>query len=580
MANQTANQTETMTNVETATNAERIALALKRNGVKYLFGQSNPPTVTLACMDVGIRQIGYRQENAGSYMAQAYAMCSGTVPVVTAQNGPAATLLVPGLAECLKASHPVVALVDEIQRNHEERNAFQEIDHFQLFSGVAKWVKKIPTEDRIEDYVDMAFKAAASGRPGPAVLLCPKDITLDTKKYPIRKVRKANLGYYPLDRTTADPEKMKEAAKLLANAECPIIYAGGGVISSGAIEELRQIQEECAVPVATTTMGKGSVDEEHPLTIGPIGYYMGKRGATKFLKPMVQRADVVLLVGNRTNQNGTDSWTLLPEDATYIHIDVDPMEIGRNYESLRLVGDAKLTLAALKEALIHHNLHHRIQNRALIEAEIAKARAAHLEEADSAKTSDQSPIRMERFLTELDEQLAEDHIIVADASLSSVWLANYIKAKGTRKFVFPRGIAGLGWGLPMAMGAKIAKPEKKVFCLAGDGGFAHVWSELETCKREEINVVIAVINNEILAYQKLAEQSKWGRSTNACDLTAVDHAKIAEACGVKGIRVESPNEIKGALKEAFATEGPVVIDLLVDPNCIPPLPPMTSLESV
>lgn len=563
-----------------ATNAQRIAMALKRNGVKVIFGQSNPHTIMLAAMDLGIRQVGFRQENSGSYMAQGYGMCAGTVPVVAAQNGPAATLLVPGLAECLKASHPVVALVDEIARTNEERNAFQEMDQVQLFSGVAKWVKKIPSEDRIEDYVDMAFTAAASGRPGPAVLLCPKDLTFDTKKYPIKSDRAASLGEYPLDRTVADPVKIEEAAKLLANAKRPLIYAGGGVISSGAIDELRQIQEECAFPVATTTMGKGSVDENHPLTIGPIGYYMGNRGATKFLKPMVQEADVILLVGNRTNQNGTDSWTLLPKDAAYIHIDIDSMEIGRNYEALRLAGDAKLTLAALKNSLLRNDLQKRIENRPIIEEIIAKARVSHLEEAVNVKTSYESPVKIERFLAELDKQLVEDHIIVADASFSSIWLSNYIKAKGNRKFIFPRGIAGLGWGLPMAMGAKIAKPGNKVFCLAGDGGFGHVWSELETCKREGINVVIAVINNEILAYQKLAEEAQWGRSTNATDLTAVNHAKVAEACGVKGIRVESPQEIESALKEAFAADGPVVIDLVTDPRCIPPLPFMSVLENV
>lgn len=562
------------------TNAQRFALALKRNGVKYIFGQSNPQTIMLACSDLGIKQIGFRQENAGSYMAQAYAMCSGTVPVVAAQNGPAATLLVPGLAECLKASHPVVALVDEVPIAEEEKNSFQEIDHLKLFSGVAKWVKKVPSEARIEDYVDMAFTAAASGRPGPAVLLCPKDLTFDMTKNPVRTERKACLSNYPLDRTIADLEKIEEAAELLVNAERPFIYAGGGVISSGANDELRQIQEECSIPVATTTMGKGSVDEEHPLTLGPIGYYMGKGGATKYLKTMVQEADVILLVGNRTNQNGTDSWNLLPRDAKFIHIDIDPTEIGRNYEALRLAGDAKLTLAALKHALLRRNLEKREKIRPMIKETISKARIAHREEAAQIQSSDQSPIKVERFLAELDKQLTDEHIIVADASFSSVWLANYITAKGNRKFIFPRGIAGLGWGLPMAMGAKVAKPDRKVFCLTGDGGFAHVWSELETCKRHGIEVVVAVINNEILAYQKLAEQARWGRNTNACELTAVDHAKVAEACGVKGIRVSSPGKITEALNDAFTSKGSVVIDLISDPASIPPLPFLSVLENV
>src|SRR5690625_555542 len=188
-----------MTN-QKATNAMRIALSLKRNGVKYFFGQSNPPTITLACEDLGMEQIGYRQENAGVYMAHAYAMCTNTVPVITAQNGPAATLLVPGLAECMKSSYPVVAIVEEVSREHEEKNAFQELDHTQLFQGVAKWVKKVIVPNQIEDFVDRAFTIAASGRPGPTVLLCPKDIIGDTKEYLINVNRTQNSGVFPLDR--------------------------------------------------------------------------------------------------------------------------------------------------------------------------------------------------------------------------------------------------------------------------------------------------------------------------------------------------------------------------------------------
>lgn len=562
-----------------ATFSKRIALALKRHGVTEIFGQSNPPTVTLEAMALGIRQIGYRQENAGSYMTQGFAMASGKVGVVTAQNGPAATLLVPGLAECLKASHPVIAIVQDVATEALDRNAFQEVDHIKLFEGVSKWVRRIPSQNRIEDYVDMAFVAATSGRPGPAVLLCPTEMLFDSTEYPYQDNRSISYGEYPLDRTSADGEKVKEAAKIIASAKKPFIYAGGGVISSKACEEIRALQEECSIPVATSTMGKGCVDEDHSLSMGPIGYYMGKRGVSKFMKPMVDEADVVILVGNRTNQNGTDAWTLLPRGAKYIHIDIDPMEIGRNYESLRILGDAKLTLSQLKDALLAENLTTRKNARPALEKQIAKAKADHKSDAKDATESNNQPLRIERFLAETDKLLSNDHIIVADASFSSVWLANYIKATKERKFIFPRGLAGLGWGFPMAMGAKVAQPSKKVFCLAGDGGFGHVWSELETCKRENINVVVAVINNEILGYQKHAERSLLnGRYTNACDLTDTNLAMVAQACGVKAIRVTTPEEIVPALKEAFAYNGSVLLDLMIDPDCIPPLPFMSGLE--
>lgn len=560
------------------TNAKRIALALQKNGVKYLFGQSNPFSVTLACEDIGIEQIGYRQENAGSYMAQAYAMCTNTVAVVTAQNGPAATLLVPGLAEAFKSSYPLVAIVEDVARSHEEKNAFQELDHLELFKGVSKWTKRIVSEEQIEHYIDRAFLIAASGRPGPTVLLCPKDIINDLKEYAPQTKSTQNYGRFPLDRPVGSDEALKEAARLLATAKQPFIYAGGGVISANAIEEIRTLQELYSIPVATTTMGKGSVNEQHPLSIGPIGYYMGNRGVSKHLKPYIEQADVILLVGNRTNQNGTDSWSLLPQNAKYIHIDIDPTEIGRNYDSLRILGDAKTSLKKLIEFIGNEDLSLRNQTKAPFEHRIKKSRQLHDEELAEIRNNENAAIKMEKFLYEANKLLEKDHIIAVDASFASVWAANYLEATDDRKFLFPRGLAGLGWGLPYAMGAKVANPDRKVFCIVGDGGFAHVWSELETCKRLNLNVVIVVINNGILGYQMLTEKAQVGRYTNVCEFSSVDHTKISEACGIKGIRVEAISEIVPALEQAFSMDESVVIDLVTDPNNIPPVTTLSVLE--
>lgn len=549
---------------------QRFARALQRHGVQYLFGQSNPPGLTLAAEDLGIRQIGYRQENAGAYMADGYARATGRVPVVTAQNGPAATLLVAGLAECLSASIPIVALVQDVGPNHQDRNAFQELDQLELFKGVSKWIRRITSADRIEDYVDMAFAAAASGRPGPAVLLISMELLAEREAQPASP-RKANLGRYPLDRTQADPRSVEEAARLLANAAAPIIYAGGGVIGSQAQAELRALQELAHLPVATSTMGKGAVDETHPLSIGVIGYYMAARGMTKFAKPLITEADVVLLVGNRTNQNGTDSWTLLPKNATYIHIDIDPAEIGRNYEAVRLNGDAKLTLQALNTAMTVQDLARRHSARSRVAEFIASAKLQHREEIAEVTRSDAAPIRPERFMAELEKQLADDHIVVADASFSSIWVANFLSATGNRRFITPRGQAGLGWGFPLALGARIGAPERPVFCVVGDGGFGHVWSELETARRHGVKVVVAVMNNGILGYQKHAEDAALGRHTNVCDFTAVDHAAIAKACGLPGIRVERAQEIAPAIASAMSADSSVVIDVIADPNAMPPV---------
>ncbi len=557
---------------------ERLARALKRHGVEFLFGQSNPPQLTLAADDLGIRQIGYRQENAGTYMADGYARATGKVGVVTAQNGPAATLVVPGLAECLSASIPVVALVQDVGPNARDRNAFQELDQMALFEGVSKWTRRVTTTDRIEDYVDMAFTAAASGRPGPAVLLISMELLGEREEKPV-PARKASLGTYPLDRPQPEAARVEEAAALLAGARAPIVYAGGGVIGSRAEAELRALQERAHLPVATSTMGKGGVDETHPLSMGIIGYYMAARGMAKFMRPLVDEADVVLLVGNRTNQNGTDSWKLLPPGAAYIHIDIDPMEIGRNYEAVRLQGDAKLTLAALAKAMGSQDLSKRRAARAGLESTIADAKAKHREEAAPVTGSARVPIRPERFMAELERQLADDHIIVADASFSSIWIANYLTARADRRFITPRGQAGLGWGFPLAMGAKVGRPDRPVFAVVGDGGFGHVWSELETARRHGVRVVVAVMNNAILGYQKHAENAGLGRYTNVCEFAPVDHAAIAEACGVKGIRLERAESTADAIREALAHDGPVVIDVLADPDAMPPVPAFSTLPN-
>jgi acetolactate synthase I/II/III large subunit len=557
-----------------ATVAQAMAAALKRHGVELMFGQSIPSQLHLAAPEYGIRQIAYRTENAGAIMADAFARVSHRVAVVTAQNGPAATLLVPGLAEALTASIPLVAIVQDVARGNFDRNAFQELDHLNLFAGCAKWVRRIHTADRVDDYIDMAFAAAAGGRPGPAVLLAPFD--LFGESVAPAPVRTASLGYYPLDRVVADPAQVTAAAELLAQAERPLVVAGGGVHLSDAVPELVRLQEVGALPVATTTMGKGAVDESHPLSIGVIGYFMGTGGMAKYQRSLVTEADVMLFVGTRTNQNGTDSWTLFPADAKYIHLDIDGQEVGRNYEAVRLVGDAKLTLAAVTQELHRRDLSRRQAARNALAARIGDGRRKHQEEARALLTASGRPARPERLMAELARRLADDAIVVADASYASIWIANYLPARHAgMRFLTPRGLAGLGWGLPMALGAKLARPDSPVLCIVGDGGFAHVWSELETARRNRLSVVVTVLNNQILGYQKHAEDVLFGAHTSAIYFEPVDHAAIARACGLNGVRIEDPADYGAALDRALAADVATVIDVITDPAAYPPV---TSFE--
>lgn len=551
--------------------AHVMAQALKRHGVEVIFGQSIPAALFLAAPHYGIRQIGYRTENAGAVMADAYARISHKVAVVTAQNGPAATLLVPGLAEAYKASIPIVAIVQDVARPFADKNAFQELDHLDLFKGVAKWIKRVADVNRIDDYIDMAFTAAASGRPGPAVLIAPIDMFVETAESR-NDSRMASLGSFPLDRSGPDPDRVAAAAKLLASAERPLIIAGGGVHVSDAAGELAALQERFSIPVATTVMGKGAVDEGHPLSVGIVGYFMATRSRTKHVRELVTEADVIMLIGNRTNQNGTDSWSLFPKDAKYIHLDIDGQEIGRNYEALRLVGDARLGIKALSAALEGEDGAKRKAARPALERTISEGLAKGRKDAEAVETSDESPIRPERLMRDLDSLLTPDHIVVSDASYSSIWVGNHLKSrKAGMRFLTPRGLAGLGWGLPYALGAKCARPNAPIFALVGDGGFAHVWSELETARRMGLNVVVAVLNNSILGYEKHAEKVIFNEYSDACDFTPVDHAAIARGAGCEGVRIDKAQDFLPALKAAFAADATTVLDVITDERAYPPI---------
>lgn len=556
---------------QTATTAaDVLAAALRRHDVTHVFGQSIPAAFFVIAHKYGIRQIGYRTENAGGAMADAYARISGKVGVVAAQNGPAATLLVAPLAEALKASVPMVAIVQDIPMGMTDRNAFQEFDHLTLFQSCAKWVRRLTEVSRLDDYIDQAFTAATSGRPGPAVLILPMDLLRKTAVS--NPDRKSNLGHYPLDRFAPSGDAIKRVAKLIMEAKRPIIVAGGGVHLSGAAASVNELSELCGIPVATTNMGKGTVDETGPLSLGVFGNCMGPGTPGEQLGHFLTEADLVLLVGTRTNQNGTDSWKVVPATATVVHIDIDPMEVGRNYDSVRLLGDAKLTLSALVTELSNHDVSQAAGRRADVIQQIEKARPLVIAARTSIGVGRKGALRPEALMAELDKILRPDDIVVADASYSTNWVTSFLTARraGSR-FLTPRGLAGLGWGYPMALGAKVASPAARVFAIEGDGGFGHCWSELETARRMNIPVVLIVLNNSILGYELHAENIHYGVHTDACKFDSVNHAAIARAAGCWGETVESPADIAGALERALAAGVPAVLDVMIDPNAFPPL---------
>lgn len=551
--------------------ADAIASALVRHGVEIIFGQSNPTALMLAAESAGIRQLLYRTENAAGAMADAYARISNRIGVVAAQNGPAAALMVAPMAEALKASVPMLVLVQEVPAGQRDRNAFQEFDHFALFSGVSKWTRRLDDPDRAADYVDLAMVAANSGKPGPAVLLLAKDVLLQPSKPPSHP-REQALGIFPLDRPRPAADAVEAAATLLANAVSPIAIVGGGIHASQAVEELARLIEIGRFPVATTNMGKGAVDETGPYSLGVAANLTGQNGPAGAHRELIANADVVLFIGTRTNENGTDAWTLTSPDAAYIHVDIDGMEVGRNYEALRLVGDARSAITDLTTALERLDLTKRRDGAAKLTKEISGGRSKRAQAIAPECLSDATPIMPQRLMAELDRQIRPQDIVVADASYSSVWVTGYLTARSAgQRFLTPRGLAGLGWGLPFAIGAKLARPDANVVALVGDGGFAHVWSELEMAVREEIPLTVIVLNNSQLAMQRHGENLGFGRSTTGINFAKVDHTAIAGAVGAIGIRIEAPDQFAPALARAMTSKRVALLDVVSSADAFAPL---------
>lgn len=550
--------------------SQKLVAALQRHGVDVLIGQSIPTALYLSGGDIGIRQVLVRTEKTGAMIADGYARVSGKVPVVTSLAGPGTPLMMAGMGEAFHASIPMVALFQVPPRPFRDKNFAQDFDDLAALRTVTKYVQLVDRADRIDDYIDQAFVIAASGRPGPVALLLPPDL-LDSAAEAAEE-RSAVYGTYPLDRVCADPAAVEGAAAILAGAKRPVIVAGGGVHLSGAVEELGWFQEVAGIPVATTLMGKGAVAENHPLSLGVAGYTMGRYAPGYYTKRLIDEADVILLVGTRTNQNGTNGWKLFPRSARFIHLDIDSREVGRNYESFRLVGDAKLTLTALRRAYEALDSSSVSEGRAAREAFIREAQERRRRDIAEVVTSESSPIRPERVMGELGKHITPRTLVCADASYSTVWIGTYIEslAAGMR-FITPRGLAGIGWGFPIALGVALAHPDRQVVNLSGDGGFGYAWSEMETAARHGLKLVQIVLNNSVLGYQKEAEDASYGRHTPGLHFSAVDHSLVAKACGWHSARVERAADLPAAMAAAFASDGPAFIEVISDPQAWPPI---------
>lgn len=535
---------------------------LIRYGVKYVFGmrilqEADPDVLIPICI---------HHENTATLMAYAYARVSGKVGVA-AINRPGNPNALLGMHEALQSSGAIVVLMDGTPAPQAGKNSLYEMNTQAMIAPVSKAVVEAPTLRQFPERLRKAFRLATSGRPGPVVLNMTAGFRRgETSEPDVEVFAEEDYATYPAYRPAPDPDSIQRAADLLRLAARPCIVAGGGVNLSRAWDELRELAELTQFPVATTISGKGTFDERHPLSVGATGSVQGgKWGRGRVADRIVKESDVVLLVGSRTNEMATSAWTVPDAKSTIIHIDIDPAEIGRNYRTeVGIVADARLGISALTAALRGASYAPTSSRTELIRGLLDE----WMEDNHVFGQSEQVPIHPARLVHEICKLSGPDTILVSDGSSPFMWASSHYLTTAGPTFISPRGTGAIGTGLPMALGAKLAAPDKDVICLEGDGGITcGPLAELETAARCKIGVTTIVFNNGLLGHERY---NMWGRQAAYMDfLSGIDFATVARGLCCEGIRVEQPGEIWPAIERGLRAgrEGkPTLIDVVINPT--------------
>jgi acetolactate synthase-1/2/3 large subunit len=533
---------------------------LKAHGVEIIFGlcgdTSLPFYDALARLPHGMCHILARDERSAAYMADGYARVSGKVGVCEGPSGGGVTYILPGLAEANESSVPVLCINSDISVSSRGRYTLTELDQGALMRPVTKWNTVLDRAPDIPRGFRAAFNQMTTGRPGAAHIALPFDVqngTVDKTKL----WGDATLGEYPARRVAPDPIYTERAAQLLREAARPVFICGGGVVIAGAEGELQELAERLSAPVATTISGKGSINEEHLLAVGVVG----SNGGTPETRAIVDQADLIFFVGCRAGSVTTERWRHpAPGKTKVIHLDVDAAVLGANYQvDAPLVGDAKLALAALNQALV-------TLKRPLDAANVQKAKNEKLAKFYALAESDDQPIKPERMVAELTQALDADTIVVADAGTPCPYLSAYYPARKTgRRFFSNRAQGALGYSLPAAIGAHFARPGVKSVSVMGDGSFGFSCGELETAARYKLPITFIVISNSSYGWIKAGQKSGYGQRYFAVDFNTVDHTAVAAAFGVKGWRITDPKDLGKALKQALEHDGPTLVDIICQP---------------
>jgi acetolactate synthase I/II/III large subunit len=545
----------------TTTGTRYVAEALRAYGVTHVFFVPQQLLSTLTAMEgMGIRRVMTHGEKAAAYMADGYARASRRPGICMAQHVGGSNLAA-GLKDAYLACSPVIALSGGPAPLARHRHAYQELEDFAQFEATTKFNAHVDHISRIPDLMRQAFREAVSGAPGPVNLqFLGHHAEVAIPEGELELLIDDRFRSVPPYRPAAEQKDVDEALRLLDAAERPIIVAGGGVTWSGAQAEVVALAEKLSIPVATSLNAKGTILETHPLSVGVCGTY-----SRTCANRSVGEADLVFFIGSHTGGQVTARWQVPRIGTSVIHLDIDAAELGRNYPTrVGLLGDAQTVLRQMLDNAGKTNADKRVAWLSRVKSLVAEWRASIAVHLDS----DATPMRPERVCREITNALPAGGILVCDTGHSGIWAGTVAElTRPGQRLV--RCAGSLGWGLPGAIGVKCALPDTPVICFSGDGGAYYHIAELETAARYGINVVLIVNNNGALNQEIPHFDHAYGgdpqeRGREMWGFSKANFAKIADAMGCRGIRVENPVELAPALKEALAANVPVVIDAVTN----------------
>ncbi len=538
---------------------------LKAEGVDVVFGLpggANLPTYD-AFYDAGIRHILVRHEAGGGHAAEGYAKATGKVGVSLGTSGPGATNLVTPICDAMMDSVPVVFLTGQVRTELLGTDGFQEADTIGITMPIVKHSFMIRHPLEIPRTIHEAFHIARTGRPGPVVVDIPQD--LSRADIPYEPVSDVHLpGYQPT--TEGNQKQVRLAAKALANARRPVIYAGGGVISANAAAELTELATADRFPVTCTVMGLGGFPAPHELWLGMLGMH-----GTRTANYAMDEADLICAIGARFDDRITGKLSEFAPRAKFIHIDIDPAEISKNVPAhIPIVGDAKNILPRL-------TAEYRAQSpeASRLEEWWSRIRSWQGRYPLSYEDSKDAEIKPQFMIEALYEATGGGAIVTSDVGQHQMWAAQRFHFSRPRRWINSGGLGTMGFGLPAAMGAKVGCPDESVVCIAGDGSVQMNIQELATCVHEGIAIKVFIMNNGYLGMVRQWQELFWDKRYSHVEMGPwPDFVKLAEAYGATGMRFEDKHTLVRDFKDALATDGPVLVDVRVtrEENTYPMIP--------